>query len=456
MRKTKTDLIEGNICRSILLFAIPLLIGNLFQQLYNIVDSYVVGNFVDTNALAAVGASGSVINMLVGFFMGLSAGAGVVISQYFGARKLEEMRAAIHSALALTGVLSVVFTAAGVIFTKPLLRMIGIPDEVLPHSSLYLTIYFSGIVFSLFYNMGAGILRAVGDSRNPLLYLAAASIVNIILDFVLVCGFQMGIAGVGIATIIAQAVSSTMVLRKLMCSREAYRVELREIRFHSGMVRQITAIGFPTALQQSITALSNVIVQSYINSFGAVAIAGYSAAVRVDGILQLVLQSFNMTITTFVGQNIGARQFKRIRRGIWTAWMMSSVIIVAGCVVMNLKGALLVGVFTNDADVIFTGQSILKLFSWAYWVLPIVQILNGALRGAGKSRIPMYFMVGSFVVLRQIYLMIAVPMTHRLMTVMAGWPITWVICAAGMLIYFLKADWLLEAEEAAGDNVCER
>lgn len=456
MRKTKTDLIEGNICRSILLFAIPLLIGNLFQQLYNIVDSYVVGNFVDTNALAAVGASGSVINMLVGFFMGLSAGAGVVISQYFGARKLEEMRAAIHSALALTGVLSVVFTAAGVIFTKPLLRMIGIPDEVLPHSSLYLTIYFSGIVFSLFYNMGAGILRAVGDSRNPLLYLAAASIVNIILDFVLVCGFQMGIAGVGIATIIAQAVSSTMVLRKLMCSREAYRVELREIRFHSGMVRQITAIGFPTALQQSITALSNVIVQSYINSFGAVAIAGYSAAVRVDGILQLVLQSFNMTITTFVGQNIGARQFKRVRRGIWTAWMMSSVIIVAGCVVMNLKGALLVGVFTNDADVIFTGQSILKLFSWAYWVLPIVQILNGALRGAGKSRIPMYFMVGSFVVLRQIYLMIAVPMTHRLMTVMAGWPITWVICAAGMLIYFLKADWLLEAEEAAGDNVCER
>lgn len=428
----------------------------VFQQLYNIVDSYVVGNFVDTNALAAVGASGSVINMLVGFFMGLSAGAGVVISQYFGARKLEEMRAAIHSALALTGVLSVVFTAAGVIFTKPLLRMIGIPDEVLPHSSLYLTIYFSGIVFSLFYNMGAGILRAVGDSRNPLLYLAAASIVNIILDFVLVCGFQMGIAGVGIATIIAQAVSSTMVLRKLMCSREAYRVELREIRFHSGMVRQITAIGFPTALQQSITALSNVIVQSYINSFGAVAIAGYSAAVRVDGILQLVLQSFNMTITTFVGQNIGARQFKRVRRGIWTAWMMSSVIIVAGCVVMNLKGALLVGVFTKDADVIFTGQSILKLFSWAYWVLPIVQILNGALRGAGKSRIPMYFMVGSFVVLRQIYLMIAVPMTHRLMTVMAGWPITWVICAAGMLIYFLKADWLLEAEEAAGDNVCER
>lgn len=447
MQSTRTDLIEGNIFRSILLFAIPLLVGNLFQQLYNIVDSYVVGNFVDTNALAAVGASGSVINMLVGFFMGLSAGAGVVISQYFGARKYEEMRAAIHSALALTGVLSIVFTVVGIAFTKPLLRAIGIPDEVLPHSSMYLTIYFSGIVFSLFYNMGAGILRAVGDSRNPLVYLAVACIVNIILDFVLVCGFHMGVAGVGIATIIAQAVSSAMALHKLMGTQECYRVELRSIRFHKGMVGRIAAIGFPTALQQSITSLSNVIVQSYINSFGAVAIAGYSAAIRVDGMLQLVLQSFNMTITTFVGQNIGARQLKRVKKGIWTAWIMSTVIIVTGCAVMNIHGGLLVGVFTKDAGVVATGAMILKLFSLAYWVLPIVQILSGALRGAGKSKIPMYFMVGSFVVLRQIYLAIAVPRVHQLEVVMAGWPITWVICAIGMLIYFVKVDWLREAKE---------
>lgn len=448
MQKTNTEMIDGSIFRSILLFAIPLLVGNLFQQLYNTVDSYVVGNYVDTSALAAVGASTSVINMLVGFFMGLSAGAGVVISQYFGARQEEDMSAAIHSSLALTGVLCVIFTIAGISFTRPLLQAIGVPEDVLPHSTLYLTIYFGGITFSLIYNMGAGILRAVGDSKNPLFYLAAACVVNIILDFLFVCGFGMGIAGVAIATVIAQAVSSMLVMMKLIGSKESYRVEIREIRFHQGKLRRIIAIGFPTALQQSITSFSNVIVQSYINSFGTAAIAGYSATVRVDGFLQLALQSFNMTITTFVGQNVGARKPKRVKRGILTAWLMCSAIILVGCFAMNQEGAALIGIFTSDAEVIANGSMMLKLFSYAYMALPVIQILSGALRGVGRSKVPMFFMVGSFVVLRQIYLSIAVPMTRSLNVVMAGWPITWVICAVGMLIHFLKVDWLPKMEEA--------
>lgn len=447
MQKTNTELIDGNIFKSIFLFAVPLLIGNLFQQLYNTVDSYVVGNYVNTSALAAVGASASVINMLVGFFMGLSAGAGVVISQYFGARKKEDMSASIHSSLALTGVLSVVFTVVGISVTRPLLKAIGVPEEVLPHSTLYLTIYFGGITFSLFYNMGAGILRAVGDSKNPLIYLMAACVVNIVLDFVFVCCFGMGIAGVAIATVIAQAVSSAMVMCKLIHTQEEYRVEIRKLRFHREKVRRIVSIGFPTALQQSITSFSNVIVQSYINSFGTAAIAGYSASVRVDGFLQLILQSFNMTITTFVGQNVGARKPKRVKRGILAAWLMSSVMILAGCFAMNLKGAVLIGIFTDDAEVIANGGTMLKIFSYAYIVLPVIQILNGALRGVGRSKVPMYFMVGSFVVLRQIYLSIAVPLTHSLEVVMAGWPITWVICAAGMIIYFLKVDWMPKLDE---------
>lgn len=448
MQKTNTELIDGNIFKSIFLFAVPLLVGNLFQQLYNTVDSYVVGNYVNTSALAAVGASASVINMLVGFFMGLSAGAGVVISQYFGARKKEDMSAAIHSSLALTGVLCVVFTVAGISVTRPLLKAIGVPEEVLPHSTLYLTIYFGGITFSLFYNMGAGILRAVGDSKNPLIYLMAACIVNIVLDFVFVCYFGMGIAGVAIATVIAQAVSSAMVMCKLIFTQEEYQVEIRKIRFHREKIRRIVSIGFPTALQQSITSFSNVIVQSYINSFGTAAIAGYSAAIRVDGFLQLILQSFNMTITTFVGQNVGARKPKRVKRGILAAWLMSSVMILAGCFAMNLEGAALIGIFTEDAAVIANGGTMLKIFSYAYIVLPVIQILNGALRGVGRSKVPMYFMVGSFVVLRQIYLSIAVPLTHRLEVVMAGWPITWVICAVGMTIYFLKVDWMPKMDEA--------
>lgn len=447
MQRTKSGMIEGGIFTSILWFSIPLLIGNFFQQLYNTVDSYVVGNYVDTNALAAVGASGSVINMLVGFFMGLAAGAGVVISQYFGAGQKKEMSRAIHSALALTLVLSVVFTALGVIFTGPLLRAIGVPQEVLPHSSRYLTIYFLGITFSLLYNMGSGVLRAVGDSKNPLIYLAAASLVNIVLDFLFVCGFGMGIAGVAIATVIAQAVSAAMVMYKLMHTEEAYKVELRKLRFHRKSVRRIISIGFPTALQQSITSLSNVIVQSYINHFGAAAIAGYSSALRIDGFLQLSLQSFNMTITTFVGQNIGARQFERVKKGVFAAWLMSSVIIALGAVAMYLRGGWMISIFTSDREVIANGALMLRLFSYGYIVLPVVQILNGALRGAGRSKVPMYFMVGSFVVLRQIYLMIAVPMTESLAAVLAGWPLTWVVCGVGMVIYYVKADWLKAAEE---------
>ncbi len=453
VQKNKSDLIEGGIVQSMLVFAIPLLIGNLFQQLYNTADSYVVGNFVDTNALAAVGASASVINMLVGFFMGLSAGAGVVISQSFGAKKKEELSQAVHSALWLTGVLSILFTVVGISVTRPLLKAIGVPEEVLPHSTLYLTIYFAGITFALFYNMGAGILRAVGDSRNPLIYLAVASITNIILDFVLVCGAKLGVAGVALGTLIAQAFSSFLVMRQLVCAKEDYRVEWRKIRFHKAVVKRIVEIGFPAALQQSITAFSNVIVQSYINSFGAAAIAGYSTTIRIDGFLQLVLQSFNMTITTFVGQNIGARRSNRVKKGIFSAWLMCSSVILVGCFVMNLKGKDLVRFFTSDEAVIANGGAMLHLFSYAYISLPVVQILSGALRGVGKSSIPMYFMLASFVVLRQIYLAISVPRTHNLMVVMAGWPITWVICAIGMAIYFFKVDWLKSAEEKLAKQI---
>ena len=447
MQQSQSDMLKGGIFRSILWFSIPLLVGNFFQQLYNTVDSYVVGNYVSTNALAAVGASTPVINMLVGFFMGLSTGAGVVISQYYGAGRTRLMSKAIHSSLALTAVLSVVFTAAGLLFTRPLLNAIGVPQEVMPDSVLYLTIYFTGMTFSLFYNIGAGILRAIGDSRHPLYYLAAASVVNIVLDFTFVCAFHMGVAGVAIATVIAQAVSSAMVMYKLIRTKESYQVRVREIRMNRLMIWKIVGIGFPAALQQSITSFSYVIVLSYVNYFGALAMAGYSATLRIDGFLQLPLQSFNMAITTFVGQNIGAKQYKRVKKGVFAAWLMSSVVILAGAMFMFFNGRLIVRIFTDDAEVIRVGNAMLQIFAAGYIFLPVVQILNGALRGAGLSKVPMYFMVGCFVVLRQIYLMIAIPMTGKLELVFAGWPITWVVCAAGMLAYYLKADWLPKEKE---------
>ena len=438
--KDSTDMIHGSIARSILLFSIPLLVGNFFQQLYNTVDAYVVGNYVNTSALAAVGASTPIVNMLVGFFTGLAAGAGVVISQYFGGGRTEQMR------LALTAILSVLFTALGLSFTKPLLHAIGVPEDVMPNSALYLSIYFWGMTFSLFYNMGSGILRAIGDSKNPLFYLIAASLVNIVLDFLFVCGFGMGVEGAAIATIIAQAVSAALVMGKLLMTREIYRVRLGEICFDRKMIRRIVDIGLPAAIQQSITSFSNVIVQSYINYFGTAAMAGYSATLRVDGFLQLPLQSFNMTITTFVGQNIGAKEYKRVKKGIFTSWLMCSGIILVGSVIMFLKAPSIIGIFTEDAAVISVGSSMIRIFGSAYLFLPIIQILNGALRGAGRSKVPMYFMLGCFVLLRQIYLMIAVPMTKNVSVVFAGWPVTWVVCAIGMLVYYFKVDWLPKEE----------
>ena len=441
-----TDMIGGGIFRSIFWFSVPLLIGNFFQQLYNTVDSYVVGNYVSTSALAAVGASTPVINMLVGFFMGLSAGAGVVISQYFGAQKGHEMSRAVHASMALTALLSVIFTALGPTFTRPLLQAIGVPEDVLPHSSLYLMIYFTGIAFSLFYNMGAGVLRAVGDSTHPLIYLAVACMVNVVLDFLFVCGFHMGIAGAAIATVIAQGVSCVMVMGKLMRAKADYRVELRRIRFHKKMIRRIISFGFPAALQQSITSFSNVVVQSYINHFGTAAMAGYSATVRIDGFTQLPLQSFNMAITTFVGQNIGAKKYDRVKKGVFAAWLMSSGVILVCSICIFSAAPFLISIFTKDAEVIAIGSGMERIFSACYLVLPVVQILNGALRGAGLSKIPMYFMLGSFVVLRQIYLMIAVPLTNDVNVVMAGWPITWIACAIGMAVYYFKTDWLKKNE----------
>ena len=423
-----------------------MIIGNLFQQFYTMVDSVVVGRFVGENALAAVGASTPVINMLVGFFMGLSAGAGVVISQYFGAQKGHEMSRAVHASMALTALLSVIFTALGLAFTRPLLQAIGVPEDVLPHSSLYLMIYFTGIAFSLFYNMGAGVLRAVGDSTHPLIYLAVACMVNVVLDFLFVCGFHMGIAGAAIATVIAQGVSCVMVMGKLMRAKADYRVELRRIRFHKKMIRRIISFGFPAALQQSITSFSNVVVQSYINHFGTAAMAGYSATVRIDGFTQLPLQSFNMAITTFVGQNIGAKKYDRVKKGVFAAWLMSSGVILVCSICIFSAAPFLISIFTKDAEVIAIGSGMERIFSACYLVLPVVQILNGALRGAGLSKIPMYFMLGSFVVLRQIYLMIAVPLTNDVNVVMAGWPITWIACAIGMAVYYFKTDWLKKNE----------
>ena len=437
-----TDLIHGKIWKAILWFSIPMLVGNLFQQLYNTVDSYVVGNFVSSGALAAVGQSTPIINTLVGFFTGLATGAGVVIAQYFGGNHLNKMKKAIHTSIALTLILCVLFTILGIGLSHQILILIGSPDSVMAPAALYLRIYFGGISFVCIYNMGSGILRAVGDSKTPLYYLIVASIINIILDFVFVLYFHMGVAGAGWATFIAQGISALLVIIKLVFSKEIYKVEIKEISIDKPILKKIIEIGIPTALQQSIVSFSNVIVQSYINTFGANAVAGYTSYIKIDGFLQLPIQSFAMAITTFTGQNIGAHAIDRVKKGLRTTMAMTFGVTLIGVTLVYLFGEQLVGIFSSDPEVIKYGYLMARIFAAGYLTLPVIHIISGALRGVGLSNIPMYFMVGTFVFLRQIYLAIAVPLTHNIGIVFAGWPVTWIVCMIGLLFYYFRVHWL--------------
>ena len=443
MNKSKsTDLIHGHIAKSIFWFSVPLLIGNLFQQLYNTVDAYVVGNFVSKEALAAVGASSPIINMLIGFFMGLATGAGVIIAQYFGAGDNGRLKKAVHSSAALTLVMSLLLTVIGIIGTNPMLHAIGIPADVFHDSSTYLMIYFAGISFNLIYNMGSGILRAMGDSKRPLYFLIIACIINIILDFLFVKYLHMGVAGAGYATLIAQAISAILVVIVLIRSEGPHQLFWKQIRFHFPILKKIIMVGLPTGIQQSIVSLSNVIVQSYVNACGSSVVAGYSATIRIDGFVNLPLQSFNMAVTTFVGQNIGAKQYERVKKGSRIALWMTMAVIATMAISLFFFGESFIAIFNSEPDVIQAGRTMQLAFVPFYIMLPVVQIYNGVLRGAGKSSVPMYIMVFNFVILRQIYLAIVTQMTSDVYFVFMGWPVTWVTCAIMFIIYYHKVNWL--------------
>ena len=448
MKGNTQDLTKGSIVKAIILFSIPLLIGNLFQQLYNAVDSYVVGNYVGKVALAAVGASTPIINMLIGFFMGISTGAGVVIAQFFGAGDLSKMKKAIHNSIALTLVIGVVLTVIGLVFNDPILKAIGVPSDVFSEASTYLSIYFWSLIFVMIYNMGSGILRSVGDSKRPLYFLIFSSVINIVLDFLFVKNFGFGVAGAGYATLIAQAISAIMVMYVLMKTEDSYKVVLKDIKFDKEILLKIIKIGLPTGLQQSIVSLSNVIVQSYINVYGASVIAGYSVTIKIDGFVNLPLQAFNMAITTFVGQNIGAKQYNRVKKGAYITTFLAMVTIGFFVVIMYFFGRDFIALFNQEKDVIDAGRLMQLTFLPFYIFLPINQVINGVLRGAGRSAVPMYVMIFSFVFLRQIYLFLVTKVTSDVVYVFLGWPTTWVVCSLIFIVYFFKVQWLPQEKGA--------
>ena len=364
--KNRGLMTEGVIWKEILLFSIPLLLGNLFQQLYNAVDSVVVGNYIGAQALAAVGSSAPVINLLVSFFMGLAVGAGVIISRYFGARKKEELHIAVHTSLALTFAAGLVMTLIGVLISPYVLQWVGTPSDVMDSSVLYLRIYFLGILSVMVYNMGSGILRAVGDSRNPLYFLIVSSVTNIILDMLFVIVFHMGIAGVGWATLIAQTISAVLTMLLLMRTKEEYQVKLKHIRFHKHMLYEIVRLGLPSGLQNAIVSFSNVIVQSNINAFGSLAMAGCGSYTKIDGFAILPVMSYSMALTTFTGQNMGAKKYDRVKQGAKTGILMSVITIVCISALLLILGPNVLAIFSSDPTVINYGLYMMHVLAPGY------------------------------------------------------------------------------------------
>lgn len=433
---------EGVIWKEILLFSIPLLLGNLFQQLYNAVDSVVVGNYIGAQALAAVGSSAPVINLLVSFFMGLAVGAGVIISRYFGARKKEELHIAVHTSLALTFAAGLVMTLIGVLISPYVLQWVGTPSDVMESSVLYLRIYFLGILSVMVYNMGSGILRAVGDSRNPLYFLIVSSVTNIILDMLFVIVFHMGIAGVGWATLIAQTISAVLTMLLLMRTKEEYQVKLKHIRFHKHMLYKIVRLGLPSGLQNAIVSFSNVIVQSNINAFGSLAMAGCGSYTKIDGFAILPVMSYSMALTTFTGQNMGAKKYDRVKQGAKTGILMSVITIVCISALLLMLGPNVLAIFSSDPTVINYGLYMMHVLAPGYIFLAISHAFNGIIRGAGITTVPMIVMVTCWCGLRMAWILTSVPLFHDIGVVFMGWPLTWIASALWLFLYYRKGKWM--------------
>ena len=441
MKKT-TIMTEGSIWKKLLMYSIPLILGNLFQQLYNTVDSIIVGNYIGSEALAAVGSSGSIINLLIGFCVGASAGAGVVIAQFFGAQDKEGVRKAVHTTLAIAIAAGVVMTVVGILLVPFLLRAMGTPEEVFGQAVTYLQVYFGGIFFSVIYNMSAGILNAVGNSRRSLIYLMIAAVSNIFLDLLLVVVLKMGIVGAALATDISQLLSCIFILLFLTRSQEIYRVCLREIRFYERMPSKIIKIGLPTGIQHVVISFSNVLVQSSVNSFGAAAMAGFAAYIKIDGFNILPVMSFSTAATTFTGQNIGAGKYDRVKRGMYVSLAMGIIYTIATGILLLIFAPQVIGVFTDNQEVVTYGVYIMKFFCPFYWSLAILHVLSGTIRGTGHTLEPMLVILFSLCVFRVIWITAALSIAHQFSYVMVVYPLSWLVGMILILLYAWKGRWM--------------
>ena len=438
----QTMMTEGAIWKKILFFSIPLILGNLFQQLYNTVDSIIVGNFIGSNALAAVGSGGSFINLLIGFCVGASAGAGVVISQAYGAQDKERLYKAVHTTVAIAITAGIVVTIAGIVLAPVVHKVMGTPTEVYQDAVTYLRVYFGGMVFSVVYNMSAGILNAVGNSRRSLIYLMIAAFSNIFLDLFFVVVLKMGVVGVALATDISQFLSCVFIIGYLLKTNEIYKLKFKEIRFHRNLVTNIIKIGLPTGIQNIVIALSNVIIQSGINSFGAVVMAGFTSYVKIDGFNFLPVMSFSMAATTFTGQNIGAGKIDRVKKGMKVSLAMGMGYAMATGFLLYNIAPLAMGIFTQDLEVVECGVYLMKFFCPFYWILAFIHVMAGTIRGTGKTLPPMIIILVSLCLFRIVWIATVVPVIGELYGLIMVYPLSFVVGAILTILYSKFGKWL--------------
>lgn len=434
---TGNRITEGVIWKQILIFFVPILIGTFFQQLYNTVDAVVVGRFAGKEALSSVGGSSSqIINLVVGFFTGLSAGATVIISQYFGAENRKKLEKALHTAYAFSFVFGIIVGIGGVIATPAILDMMNTPQELMADSTLYVRIYFAGLLFVLVYNMGSAILRAIGDSKRPLYYLIVCCGINTVLDLLLVLVFDMGVLGAALATLLSQAISAVLVTWTLMFRTAEMKLELKRISFQKDILIVMLRIGLPTGIQSSMYSISNVIVQAALNKFGVDAMASWAAFGKIDGIVWMICGAFGIAATTFVGQNFGAGKWERVRKGTRDCLLMALGSMMVLSFLITVFGGPLFTIFTSDTEVIAIGMKMVQIISPLYWVYGFIEIYSGSLRAQGSVLVTTFLTITGVCLLRIVWVMVIVPQ-GSLGELVACYPITWTVTAVAMICYYI-------------------
>ncbi len=436
------DLTVGNPYRLIVSFALPVMLSQIFQQLYNTADTFIVGRFLGTEPLAAVSSSGTLIFLLVSFFNGTAMGAGVVISRYFGAGDEKRVSRAIHTTLTLGLVASVVLTAIGVGLTPLLLEWMQTDPDVMPLAVEYFRYYFAGITAMVMYNICTGIMNAVGDSRRPLYYLIISSLLNVALDLLFVGAFGWGVWSAAIATVISQGVSFVLCMMHLMKKGRVFTVEIKKLRFHSDMVREIIRFGVPSGVQNSVIALANVIVQSQINSFGKLATAAYGTHSKIEGFAFLPITSFNMATTTFVSQNLGAKEYGRAKKG--ARFGIISAVVAAEIIgiIYYLSAPHIIALFDSTPKVVEFGVMQARTVTLFYCLLALSHSIAAVCRGAGKATVPMVVMLSVWCVIRVSYIYAVMHFFGEIHHIYRAYPITWAISSVIFLIYYLFSDWV--------------